>query len=72
MMKTFEEVHQSMVKHSPHLVQMGRKSKCTIPDLISKGTGLLNKGEWDVTEDTSGETLSEGMTLEDIVVKLDI
>ncbi|KAF8443001.1 hypothetical protein L210DRAFT_3312651, partial [Boletus edulis BED1] len=42
MTKTFEEVCQGMTKHSPHIVQMGRKSKCTIPDLISKGIGLVN------------------------------
>lgn len=44
-----------MIKNSPHLIQMGRRSTCTIPDLINKGIGLLHKGKWDGSEDSSGE-----------------
>lgn len=61
-----------MMQNSPHIVQMGRKSKYIIPDLISKGTGLIDKGEWDSAEDTSGETPANSATLEDIAVELDI
>ena len=60
-----------MIKNSPHLIQMGRRSTCIMPDLINKGIGLLDKGMWDGSEDSSGER-PRAMTLEDIAVELNI
>ena len=75
MIKTFSEVCKKMMQNSPHIVQMGRKSKYIIPDLIGKGTGLIDKGEWgsvDIVEDTSEATPANAAILEDVVVELDI
>jgi len=72
MEKTFLEVCKHLSKHSPHEVQNGRKSKYNIPDLTSRGAGMMDKsGAADTTED-GGEGIDERAAFEDIVVELGI
>jgi len=72
MAKTFLEVCKHLSKHSPHTVQNGRKSKYNIPDLTSRGVGMMDKiGMTEMTEDV-GEGIDERVAFEDVVVELGV
>lgn len=69
MTKTFHEVCEHLAKHSPHVIQKGRKSKHQITDLISKEIELFGSGG---ESEDNDEKLNSAVTLEDIAVELDI
>lgn len=75
MKKTFQSVQERLVLNSPHIVSLGRKSRCKIEDLKEKGHEMLEKaeqGEAVLDEELENEDNGNDVhiELEDVIVEL--
>lgn len=65
MSQTFKQLCKYITAHSPHEQKLGRHSKYSVPDLLSKGQELLDKME--DTADVEGVEDQLEATLEDLL-----
>ena len=75
MMKTFEVLMARFEMHSPHDIQVGRKSQHEIPDLMEKGQGLMGKAAQGELEGGDAEQITDdsdntAMGMDDVLVEL--
>lgn len=75
MMKTFEALMARFEMHSPHDIQVGRKSRHEIPDLMEKGQELMGKAARGELEGGDAEQITDdsdntAMGMDDVLVEL--